>query len=132
MKKPNLSTQIISWNLSREASQLLQLLKSWSANLFVIVCFRRYLTGSNQPVISTKPDPFYRVFNAFPVILLGYACHFNAVPVYANMEDRSLANWTKVSVIATCCCFVCYSLVGIGGWYFLLFSLIREFSSNTG
>lgn len=78
--------------------------------------FIRYLTGDFHPVTVDKPDPIYKVLNAFPVILLGYACHFNAAPVYANMENRTLTNWTKVSVISTICCFMCYSLIGIGGY----------------
>ena len=77
--------------------------------------FYRYLTGDFHPVTETKPDPIYKLLNAFPVILLGYACHFNAAPVYANMKNRTLSNWTKVSAISTICCFLCYSLIGIGG-----------------
>jgi len=68
---------------------------------------------------QTPMDPFRfdnQMFRAFPLMVVAFCGHYNALRLYEEMEDRSPPKMYKVIFISVAVCMVIYTTIGYAGY----------------
>ncbi|XP_033119855.1 putative sodium-coupled neutral amino acid transporter 7, partial [Anneissia japonica] len=81
-----------------------------------VVVIKYFTNGPAENIhVATSPDTWQDVFIAVPAICFGFQCHISSIPVYASLKKRTVAQFSKVCVIALFLAFTVYTLTGIFG-----------------
>lgn len=93
------------------------------AMIFVgIVVVIKFCEGYNNGTVHMQSIRLFRFDNilgilfAFPAILFAFTSHFNLVPVYREMKNKSKINMSSVVICSMFTCFLVYFTIGIFGY----------------
>jgi len=81
----------------------------------VVVDGTPYLACPDVPMKWVGADPII-ILSRVPTIIFALACHSNASPVFAELEDGKLSSMKKVDMLSIFMPWVLYTAVGVAGY----------------